>query len=181
MSGGSGGEDGRSNDPARSEFVLERLMAKLNIVLVSFAGLALVGAAGVLTHSVVVRYFLKIPTDWQDETAVFLLIGATFLSAGWVQSWRGHIGIDALASVLPPAVNQVRRFLVDVGCLGFCAFFTTKCWALLHEAFSGDYHSDSSLGPPLWIPYSLLSVGMTLLTLQIALQVIGALVSRRPA
>ena len=45
--------------------------------------LALLAAAGILTYSVVARYFFKIPTDWQDEAAVFLLVGATFLSGAY--------------------------------------------------------------------------------------------------
>ncbi len=35
-----------------------------------------------------------------------------------------------------------------------------------------DYHSGSTWGPPLWIPYSLMTVGMTLLSMQLLLQVI---------
>ena len=58
--------------------------------------LALVLAAGVLTYSVVTRYFLKSATDWQDEVAVFLLVGATFMTTAHVQSLRGHVGHRSL-------------------------------------------------------------------------------------
>jgi hypothetical protein len=34
---------------------------------------ALIAADLVLTYSVIVRYFLKISTDWQDEMSVFLI------------------------------------------------------------------------------------------------------------
>lgn len=179
MSGGQELLEDRDGDPTRSGMLLERWVARLNGVLVTFAGLALLAASAVLTHSVVVRYFLRIPTDWQDECAVFLLIGATFMSLGWVQSWRGHIGIDALASVLPPGANRVRRFLVDVACLVFVAFFTWKCAGQLHEAWVENHHSGSSWGPPLWIPYAAMTAGMALLTVQLVLQVVGALLPRR--
>ena len=59
---------------------------------------ALLAASLVLTSSVLTRYFLKASTDWQDETAVFLLVGATFLCGAFVQSIRGHIGIEAVAT-----------------------------------------------------------------------------------
>ena len=58
---------------------------------------AVVVAAAILSYSVAARYFLKIPTEWQDETAVFLLIGATFFSGAFVQSKRGHVGVEAPA------------------------------------------------------------------------------------
>jgi TRAP-type C4-dicarboxylate transport system permease small subunit len=128
--------------------------------------LALVVAAGILTYSVLARYFLKIPTDWQDEASVFLLVGATFLSGAYVQSMRGHIGIEALAGLLPPAVNRIRLMGVDAASAAFCLFFAWKSWTLLHEAWVDGQTSSSSWGPPLWIPYSLMAIGMSLLGLQ---------------
>jgi TRAP-type C4-dicarboxylate transport system permease small subunit len=128
--------------------------------------LALVVAAGILTYSVLARYFLKIPTDWQDEASVFLLVGATFLSGAYVQSMRGHIGIEALAGLLPPAVNRIRLMGVDAASAAFCLFFAWKSWTLLHEAWVDGQTSSSSWGPPLWIPYSMMAVGMSLLGLQ---------------
>jgi TRAP-type C4-dicarboxylate transport system permease small subunit len=49
----------------------------------------------VLTYSVVIALLLQGATDWQDEAAVFMLVGATFFCAAYVQSFRGHIGIEA--------------------------------------------------------------------------------------
>lgn len=142
----------------------------LNALVLRISMLALVLAAAVLTYSVVTRYFLKISTDWQDEVAVFLLVGATFMTTAHVQSLRGHVGIEAFANLLPPLVNRLRLFLVDVISALFCAFFSWKSWALFHEAWSEGQTTSSSFAPPLWIPYSLMAVGMSILTLQLILQ-----------
>jgi TRAP-type C4-dicarboxylate transport system permease small subunit len=61
--------------------------------------------------------------------------------------------------------------LVDVASFVFCAFFSWKSWTLLHEAVVDEQTTSSTWGPPLWIPYGLMSVGMTLLSLQLLLQV----------
>ncbi len=158
----------------------ERTLAFLNHLVVILSSIALVIASFVLTYSVVVRYFLKISTDWQDETSVFLIVGAVFMSAAAVQARRGHVGIEAISVLLSPRANHIRRSLVDVVSLAFCMYFAWKSWTLLHEAWTEDHHSGSTWGPPLWIPYSLMSVGMTLLSIQILLQVAVALQRRKP-
>jgi TRAP-type C4-dicarboxylate transport system permease small subunit len=160
---------------------LGRIVSRINQVIVIVSSVALVAAACVLTYSVTSRYFLHFSTDWQDELSVFLIVGAVFMSAAAIQERRGHVAIEAILGLLPPRVNAVRQWLVDVASLAFCSYFAWKSWTLLAEAWVEDYHSDSTWGPPLWIPYSLMTVGMTLLSLQLLLQVGKPLRRRRPA
>jgi len=157
----------------------QRLLDRLNALLMAVSALAAAAAGGVLTWEVAGRYFFKIPSDWQDELSIFLLVGATFLSAGWIQARRGHVGIDALEHVLPHAVDRVRRFLVDLASLAFCGFFCLRCWTLLLEALEDGQTSNSAWSPPLWIPYGLMAAGMSVLVAQLALQV-AAHVARSP-
>jgi TRAP-type C4-dicarboxylate transport system permease small subunit len=124
------------------------------------------------------RYLFKAATDWQDEVAVFSIVGAVFLAGAWVQAQRGHVGIEALSSILPPKVNRIRAAAVDVMTLLFCAFFAWKSWTLFHEAWVDKMTTSSTFAPPLTIPYGLMAVGMSLLVLQLALQVIGHFIRR---
>lgn len=150
---------------------IARAAGLINKWIVRVSMIALVAASLILTYSVFSRYLLKQATDWQDEAAVFCLVGATFLCTAYVQVFRGHVGIEALASVLPPAVNRARLLLVDIASLLFCAFFAWKSWTLWHEAWVEKQTTSSSWAPPLWIPYLLMSVGMTWLSIQILLQI----------
>jgi TRAP-type C4-dicarboxylate transport system permease small subunit len=154
---------------------VERIIAALNQLIVIVSSVALLGASLVLTYSVVVRYFLKFSTDWQDEMSVFLIIGAVFMSAAAIQARRGHVAIEAIVGLLPPRVNRVRQIAVDIASFVFCGFFAWKSWILLDEAIVDNFHSGSTWGPPLWIPYSLMTVGMTLLGLQLLIQVVNEL------
>ena len=142
--------------------------------MMALSALCLLAAALVLTESVFVRYFLKATTDWQDETCIMLLVAATFLSASQVQALRGHVGIEALSEILSPAANALRRRAVDAASLAFCAFFAWKSWTLTHEAWADGTVTSSTFAPPLWIPYSIMAAGMSLLALQLALQCIVA-------
>jgi len=154
---------------------LAGVLATINRVVVILASIALVVAAGVLTYSVIVRYVLQIATDWQDEMSVFLIVGAVFMSSAAVQARRGHIGIEAIVGLLPALINRIRQVLVDLAGLAFCAFFAWKSWLLLDEAVVENFHSGSTWAPPLWIPYSLMTAGMALLSVQLLLQVTGGL------
>jgi TRAP-type C4-dicarboxylate transport system permease small subunit len=160
-------------DPATPRVLLPLAHALqwINRIAMGLGMLALLAAAAVLTWSVVSRYFLKASTDWQDEAAVFCLVGMTFLCGAFVQSIRGHIGIEAISSKLPPAANRLRMVCIDLISLAFCAFFAWKSWTLLHEAWVDGMTSSSSWAPPLWIPYGLMSVGMSFLGLQLMVQV----------
>ena len=149
---------------------LDWLLAGVNRVVKWLGMLALLAAACILTSSVITRYFLHWSTDWQDEAAVFCLVGATFLCSGVVQAERGHVGIEAIAGLLPPTFNRMRLMFVDVASLLFCTFFSWKSMTLLHEAWVEGQTTSSTWAPPLWIPYGLMAAGMVLLSLQLLLQ-----------
>jgi TRAP-type C4-dicarboxylate transport system permease small subunit len=152
---------------------LERFLHGVNSVMVALGMVALIAASVVLTYSVVSRYLFQASTDWQDEAAVFCLVGATFLCGAFVQSLRGHVGIEAVAGVLPDWLNRVRLLAVDLISVLFCVFFTWKSILLCHEAWVEKQTTSSTWAPPLWIPYSLMSLGMALLSLQLLLQLVA--------
>ena len=155
------------------------LLDRFNNLLMKVSMGAMILTALILTYSVVSRYFFNVPTDWQDEASVFMLVGVTFLSTAYVQSYRGHIGIEAMSSLLSPRVNAARQLFVDaVSCL-FCAFFSWKSWTLWHEAWAEGMTTSSTFAPPLWIPYAMMAFGMSMLTLQILVQVLTQVTNRR--
>ncbi len=83
------------------------------------------------------------------------------------------MAIDALAHVLPPAIDRVRRIMADLLACVFCGYFAWKSFQLLGEALEDGQTTPSAWGPPLWIPYGCMTVGMALLALQLLLQVLS--------
>ena len=153
---------------------LDLLINRLNSVIVFFCTLAVAAAGCILSWEATARYLFKIPSDWQDEVTIFLLVGSTFLSCAWVQQSRGHIGIQALSSILGPRANAARIFFGDLMSFLFCAFFSWKSWTLLLEALEDHQISGSAFGAPLWIPYSSMAIGTSLLSLVLFAQILNA-------
>jgi TRAP-type C4-dicarboxylate transport system permease small subunit len=158
---------------------LERGLGYCNNIIVVFAAVALIAACAILSYSVLGRAMFHSPNYWQDEAAVFLLVGATFMTAAYVQGQRGHIGIEAFIGLLSPTINRIRLWLVDLASLLFCAFFAWKSWTLAHEAWIDGQVSNSMWSPPLAIPYVLMASGMTLLCAQLLLQLMIPLLGAR--
>jgi TRAP-type C4-dicarboxylate transport system permease small subunit len=153
-----------------------RALTWCNRVIFVFASVAMIAACLILSYSVLSRELFQMPNYWQDEAAVFLLVGTAFMTSAWVQQQRGHIGIEAFVSLLSPSANRIRLWLVDVASFIFCAFFTWKSWTLTYEAWDEGQVSNSMWSPPLDIPYGLMALGMSLLCVQLLLQILAPIV-----
>src|SRR5262249_37442331 len=64
-----------------------------------------------------------------------------------------------------------RHLVVDAVAFCFVAIFAFQAGFLLQESIVEGQSTHSAWGPPLWIPYLLLTVGMVVLALQLAQQV----------
>jgi TRAP-type C4-dicarboxylate transport system permease small subunit len=155
---------------------LQRVLSFCNRIIVVLAAMALIAACAILSYSVLGRALFHLANYWQDEASVFLLVGATFMTSAYVQGQRGHIGIEAFVGLLSPLANRIRLWLVDVASFLFCSFFAWKSWTLMHEAYVEGRVTNSTWSPPFAIPYTLMALGMTLLCVQILLQIIIPLV-----
>ncbi len=141
-----------------------------NRFLYYLSSLAIFLSALVLTYEVIVRYILRVPTIWEIEFSVYLIIMATFLGAAYGLKEGAHINIDLITRLLPGRLNarlsQVTSFISFL----FCVLIAWKGWGMWWEAYSKGWKSESLWGPSLAVPYFFLPLGMTLLALQYLIQ-----------
>lgn len=130
------------------------------------AALCLVAAAVIVTEAVVVRKILGISTIWQIEASVFLLIFTVFAGAPFVQKNEHHLNVDLVIIHLRPRTREILLIIVSIFTGLIAALLAWYAWPMWWETVVGNEHSESLWGPPLWIPYLFLPLGMTLLFLQ---------------
>jgi TRAP-type C4-dicarboxylate transport system permease small subunit len=135
------------------------------------AALCLVCAAIIVTEAVIVRKILGISTIWQIEASVFLLIFTVFAGAPFVQKNEHHLNVDLVVIHLSPRTREITLIVVSIISCILAAILAWYAWPMWWEAVVGKEHSASLWGPPLWIPYFFLPLGMTLLFFQYILYI----------
>jgi TRAP-type C4-dicarboxylate transport system permease small subunit len=156
---------------------LFQLINRLSQIAGYMAALSILAATLIIVEQVVVRYVFKIPTIWQVETAVYLLIAATFLGAPYGLKENAHINIDLFIVNMPAAARRKLDIVTSTIALVFCFFLAYRGGIMWWEAFEGNWRSSSLFSVPLVYPYALIPVGMFLTGLQYIVKITGMLSS----
>jgi TRAP-type C4-dicarboxylate transport system permease small subunit len=146
--------------------LLTRIIDGLTYLTGWIAALSLLSAALVVTEGVIVRKVLGISTIWQIEASVFLLMFVVFGGAAFVQKNEHHLNVDLVVIHLSPRTREITLVVVSIISCILAAILAWYAWPMWWETVVGNQHSESLWGPPLWIPYLFLPLGMTLLFLQ---------------
>jgi TRAP-type C4-dicarboxylate transport system permease small subunit len=129
---------------------------------------------------VFIRYALNHNTIWQTDFVTYSLVGATFIGAPYVLLTRGHVNVD----VLPLYLGQKGRFYLALASVlmsfAFCLVMTVLTFEFWLESYENGWVSDSMWRARLWIPYGTMPLGLGLLSLQYAVDLICLVTGREP-
>lgn len=163
------------SEPPNAFFRLVNCLSQISGYL---AALSILAATLIIVEQVAVRYLFKIPTIWQVETAVYLLIAATFLGAPYGLKENAHINIDLFIVRFSAGARRKLDIVTSVVAMLFCFFLAYRGAVMWWEAFEGNWRSSSLFSVPLVYPYALIPVGMFLTGLQYVVKVAGMLFPR---
>jgi TRAP-type C4-dicarboxylate transport system permease small subunit len=149
---------------------LEAVVIVLSKVTGLIGAIFLLAAALVTTEGVLVRKILGWSTTWQIELSVFLLMYACFVGAAYAQMGEHHLNIDLLIIYLPPRIRETLLIITGILSCAICVVIAWYAWPMWWDAVLLNEHSESLWGPPMWIPYLFLPLGLTLLFLQSVVQ-----------
>lgn len=144
----------------------------VSLLLARLAELVTLLLVASMIYEVAARYVFDAPTIWAFDIA-YMSTGVLFV-LGAAQALRddAHVRIDFLASRLP------RRFVGWIDGIAFlvllCPIFGALAWIAGRKAWgaylSGQVETVSPWAPLMWPFYSFLALGLTALTLQLAVQ-----------
>lgn len=143
-----------------------------------FATALIVVAIGVICQMVFVRAVLGQSAIWQTEFSIFATVAATFLGAPYILLTRGHVAVDVLPLMLG---HEARRWLFVAGYAVALVFSALFLWASIpwwYETWASNQTTSSIWRARLWIPYLAVPVGLALLCLQLAVELLLVLARR---
>ncbi|MEQ1684407.1 MAG: TRAP transporter small permease [Burkholderiaceae bacterium] len=99
-----------------------RLMDRLYLASIWFAGLAIFLMSLIIPWGVFTRYVLGTGSQWPEPIAILLMMVFTFIGAACAYRAGGHIAVSMLTDVLPPPAQRVLLVVVDVLMVMVCLF-----------------------------------------------------------
>ena len=128
-------------------------------------GLTLLIAAGVFSRRVLGSPLLSV-----DEVSGYLLLAIVFLGLAHTMKAGGHIRSDIVLAHVPAGVRGGLEVLATLLAFLFALALAGGNWVLVAEYYGRGTLSFKYLQIPLWIPASLLVVGVIILLLQLVAQ-----------
>lgn len=149
----------------------DRLLLRANRLLV----IALLAAMALMVFTnVALRFATDRSILWVEEASRYAMIWLTFLGAGLVLRYGGHIGIETLHEKLPRHAPFLRALVVAL-LLGFFAFMT---WIGVRYALLTWGQTTPVMEVPIGAVYLAMPVGFALMILHLLLMA-RAFVRRR--
>lgn len=106
------------------------------------------------------------PTEWVNETSVYLVMVSAFLGFAPALASGKHISVDLLITKLPAKTNKLLGAFVSLLGLIFSLVFLVTSAEMALNSYRLNMLSVSTLRIPLYLPQLALPVGFALLSLQ---------------
>jgi TRAP-type C4-dicarboxylate transport system permease small subunit len=132
----------------------------------------------VVCQMVYLRYVENASTIWQTEFVTYGMLAATLLGMPYVQKLRGHVNVDLLPIYLKGRARMALALWTYLVSLALCVLLAFYGWHMWHEAWVGEWTSDTVWGVPLDIPYAALPIGFGLMALQYVADILALVTGR---
>jgi len=142
----------------------------------AFSGICLIISTTLMTYEVIARYFLKSSTYWAEEWAPFLIVWSACIGVSTMIHTDGHISVELFRNKMKKksaADGYMVNVYLNILVLIFCVFFLLSSISMVQDAIRTKALSESRLQTPMYIPYSIMPVAVTLMIIRTLERVVG--------
>ncbi len=147
---------------------IDRVIGFLCLVGTGMAALLLLVSLGLVSYSVLMRYFVNRPIPWVDELVGYLLVGLVMLAAADALRRGEHIAVDLLTGRLRPRGKRIAIVFSQVACLVAGVALVIGGWQTAIFTKMLGIFSTGYLSMPMYLPQMLIPLGGMLLALAAA-------------
>ena len=142
----------------------EGLVEKASKLASSLALMVLLTVVGV---DILTRWVFNFSFEVSDEVGAYMLVAIAFLSLPVSHINGAFHRVEFVQARLSRRAQLISRFGFDLTALIFCAVFVWHFIGLVRSSWRFGDHAPTFLETPLWIPRSLLVIGMAALCLSL--------------
>lgn len=150
--------------------IIWRISRSLTVV----AGLALLGAAFLVTAEVILRRLFLVSLNAGSELSSYVLGIVASWGLAYTLLMRGHVRVDALVRNFPEKIRGWFDLLalLGLGAVGLLLF--TQATVTFLASWSMNAHSMTPLRVPIWIPQGLWILGLGFFVVVLAVLTVQA-------
>lgn len=126
-----------------------------------------------ITIDVLIRTAGVTPPLWTSSVVEYGLLYLAMCSAPWLARQRGHVAIEALVSVMAPAVRQPLAKVVYLVCGVASILFAWFSLELFWEAWVSGEEDVRGVDMPYWVLFIPMPISFLLLGLEFFMYLIG--------
>ena len=157
---GQGAADEQPLDRTNSESLVEKTCKYLS-------ALALMVLLVVVGVDVVTRWGFNFSYEVSDEVAAYMLVAIAFLSLPVSHINGAFHRVEFVQARLSMRWRLVSSLFFELVALIFCAIFVWQFISLVRSSWRFGDHAPTFLETPLWLPRSLLVIGMAALCISL--------------
>ncbi len=121
-----------------------------------------------ITANVLLRYLFNAPLKFGEEYSAYLFIVACYMGLAYTMRKEAHIRVELLIKRLPSRAREGLEIATSLASLLVIAILLWASWKLSLDTRRASLTATTPMATPLWIPQSLLWLGLAFFWLEVA-------------
>ena len=133
--------------------------------------LVMLAMVALITTEIVSRTFFDFSLEISDEVSGYLLVAITFLGVSASMRSGVMFRVEFVINLLPPIGKTTAMLVLYLLSLGFAAVLDYQLIRLVISSYERAVVANTLLATPQYLPQLIMPIGMTLLVIELVIQV----------